>query len=564
MIQYTSAEDAKRVFITISIGTISVAVLNYLGLKSMDRYFIPFSILAIDYFVTIFCMTSYRLGVKFVYDELDQGGKERSRVIILGANEYGVITKRTLERDPKKNYRVVAFIDNKSDLIRQKLEGVMIYDSRNDLEELLKEERPDLLIMASPNIPASRKQQVVDACLKYNVRVLHVPPMTKWINGELSLNQIREVKIEELLERDTIQLERDKVKLQLEGKRILITGAAGSIGSEIVRQVAKYQPEKLLLLDQADTPLFDLEKEMAASPEEISLEVIIGDVRNAERMENVFRTFKPHLVYHAAAYKHVPMMEENPSEAILTNVLGTMICADLSVTHDVETFVLVSTDKAVNPTSVMGASKRVAEIYVQSLNAHLEEINPGEHPHFITTRFGNVLGSSGSVIPIFRKQINDGGPLTVTHPEVTRFFMTIPESCELVLEAGAMGNGGEIYIFDMGDPVKIVDLAKKMIQLSGLELGKDIQIEFTGLRPGEKLTEELLNSKENTLPTHHPKIMIARVREYPFPGISKNIKELISLFDGQNNEAIVRKMKEIVPEYISNNSVFEKLDVAEH
>lgn len=560
MIQYTSSEDAQRVFITITIGSLLISITNFFSFEIIGRYLVPFSILMIDYFITVFTLTAYRLGVKILYEEIDSGRKQKSRVIILGANEYGVATKRTLERDPKMDYSVIAFIDNKTDLLKQKLEGVSIYDSRNDLDTLLREEHPELLIIASPNIPASRKQQVIDACLKFNVRVLHVPPMTKWINGELSVNQIREVKIEELLERDPIQLDYEKIRQQLFGKRVLITGAAGSIGSEIARQVSSFQPEKIFLVDNAETPLFELDKELAASLDRKTFEIAIGDVRNAERMDNIFSTFQPHIIYHAAAYKHVPMMEDNPSESILNNVQGTKVCAGLAVKHEAETFVFVSTDKAVNPTSVMGASKRIAEIYVQSLNQHLEYISPDEHTHFITTRFGNVLGSSGSVIPIFRKQIEDGGPVTVTHPEVTRFFMTIPEACQLVLEAGAMGRGGEIYIFDMGEPVKIADLAKKMIQLSGLELGKDIQITFTGMRPGEKLTEELLSTNENTIATHHPKIMIARVREYPFDAIAKQIDDLIELFNSQNNTAIVSKMKELVPEYVSNNSVFEKLD----
>jgi FlaA1/EpsC-like NDP-sugar epimerase len=560
MVQFTGTEDAKRVFITLAAGTVVLCLFNYGSYELAGKYIVPFSVLIIEFFITVFAMTSYRLGVKIIYEELVQGRKEKSNVIILGANDYGLITKKTLERDPKKDFQVIAFIDNKSDLLRQKLEGVSIYDSRSDLEELLQQQEVELLIIAVPNIPASRKKQVVDTCLKYNVRVLHVPPMSKWINGELSINQIREVKIEELLERDPIQLDYDMISKQLLGKRILITGAAGSIGSEIARQVSGFNPEKLFLLDQAETPLFELEHELNGTLDRDKFEVVIGDVRNMERMENVFRSFRPEVVYHAAAYKHVPMMEDNPSESLLTNVLGTMVCADMSVKYDVETFVFVSTDKAVNPTNVMGASKRIAEIYVQSLDQFLEEKNIQGHTHFITTRFGNVLGSNGSVIPLFRKQIAEGGPVTITHPEVTRFFMTIPEACQLVLEAGAMGNGGEIFIFDMGEPVHIVDLAKKMIQLSGLELGKDIQIAFTGLRPGEKLKEELLNPEENTIPTHHPKIMIAKVREYTFETINKKIRDLISLFDEQDNEDIVLKMKELVPEYISNNSVFGKLD----
>jgi FlaA1/EpsC-like NDP-sugar epimerase len=362
------------------------------------------------------------------------------------------------------------------------------------------------------------------------------------------------VQIEDLLEREPIKLDEANINAQIKGKTILVTGAAGSIGSEISRQVAKFQPGKLILLDQAESPLYELEIECRENYSDVQSEVVIGDVRNFQRMENVFRTFRPNFVYHAAAYKHVPMMELNPSESILTNVLGTRNTADLAVKYGAEKFVMVSTDKAVNPTNVMGASKRIAEIYTQALN------KVSTTTRFVTTRFGNVLGSNGSVIPRFKQQIESGGPVTITDPEITRYFMTIPEACRLVLEAGCMGKGGEIFIFDMGKSVKIIDLARKMIQLSGLEPGKDIEIAVTGLRPGEKLYEELLNNKENTLPTHHPKIMIARVAEYEFEKAAADISELVSLFNGQNNVEIVSKMKAMVPEYVSNNSVFEKLD----
>jgi FlaA1/EpsC-like NDP-sugar epimerase len=384
--------------------------------------------------------------------------------------------------------------------------------------------------------------------------VLNVPPVSSWINGELSFKQIKKINIEELLERDPIKLDEENISRQVKNKHVLVTGAAGSIGSEIVRQLVRYKPSKIILLDQAESPLYEVEMELKEQMAPGSFEIVIGDVRNRDRMHNLFRTFRPQIVFHAAAYKHVPMMENNPSEAVFTNVLGTKVMADLAVEFGAEKFVMVSTDKAVNPTNVMGASKRVAEIYTQALGKTAKT-------KFITTRFGNVLGSNGSVIPRFRQQIEKGGPVTITHPEITRYFMTIPEACQLVLEAGAMGNGGEIFIFDMGKSVKIVDLAKKMIKLSGLELDKDIKIAFTGLRPGEKLYEELLNDKEKTLPTHHAQIMIAKVKEYDLGEVSKEIESLISLFGSQNNNEIVRKIKNIVPEFISNNSEFEKLDV---
>ena len=561
MIQYTSSEDAKRIFFTITLGTATLGLINFIVVQFQPNYLVPFSILLIDYFISMFLLAAYRIAVKTIYEEVVKSKKPKIQVMIYGADENGIITKRTLEQDRKKNYDVVAFIDRKPSMQNKKLEGVSVYNTDRDLDKLLATGEAELMILSDTRVNASEKNKVINACLKYEVKVLTVPPATKWINGELSVNQIRQVRIEDLLERDPITLDKEIIEAQTKGKRILVTGAAGSIGQEIVRQLARFHPELLICLDQAESPLHELDLELQHDFPELRYEIVLGDVRVYERLEKVFKVLKPELVYHAAAYKHVPLMENNPSESILTNVLGTKNTADLAVKYAVEVFVLVSTDKAVNPTNVMGASKRVAEIYVQSLDRKLKSESGKSSTHFITTRFGNVLGSNGSVIPRFRQQIEAGGPLTVTHPEITRFFMTIPEACQLVLEAGAMGKGGEIFIFDMGEPVKISDLAKKMIQLSGLQLNKDIKIEFTGLRPGEKLFEELLANAENTVPTHHAKILIAKVREYEFDEAEKEIEELISLFDKQNNNAIVSKMKQIVPEYISNNSPYEELDL---
>lgn len=554
IIRYTSTRDAFRLLFVLGAGSLLFAISNLVSFQLIDIYMVPFSIIIIDYLFTVFVMVSGRLIVKVAYMELKNPTREKTGVIIYGAGEAGLITKRTLDRDKGTRYKVAAFVDDDLKKSGKKLEGIRIYPP-SKLDELQQTNDIKHLVIAIQNISAIRKQQIVEACIKYNTRVLNVPPVRSWINGELSFKQIRKINIEDLLGRDTIKLDMAKIKREITGKTILVTGAAGSIGSELIRQILPFKPRTLVLLDMAESPLYELELEAKEIiiHHTTSLEIVIGDIRNFERMQNVFNTFKPDIVYHAAAYKHVPVMENNPSESILNNVMGTKIIADLAIEYNVEKFVMISTDKAVNPTNIMGATKRIAEIYTQSLNTR-------SRTKFITTRFGNVLGSNGSVIPRFKKQLEAGQPLTVTHPDVTRFFMTISEACQLVLEASAMGNGGEIFIFDMGTSVKISDLAKKMIQLSGLELGKDIQIIYTGLRPGEKLYEELLANEENTLPTHHAKIMIAKVKEYDFETITYEINDLISLFNAQDNDAIVRKMKDIVPEFVSMNSIYEKLD----
>lgn len=554
ILKYTSTKDAVRVFFTITSGSMLFVIINFISNYIFGlSHIIPFSIIIIDFTISILAMTAYRLIFKIIYLELYIPTKAKTNVIIFGAGESGFITKRALDRDAGTKYKVLAFIDEDSKKIGKTVEGTTVY-SYEDLERLLEKNNIAHVILAVQNLNQIKKKEIIELCLSYNTKVLNVPPVSRWINGELSFKQIKKINIEDLLEREEIKLDEKEIRKQILGKNVLITGAAGSIGSELTRQIARYSPNKIIILDQAETPLYHIELELSEKYDDTSYDIVMGDIRNEVRMEKLFNTFSPQIVYHAAAYKHVPMMENNPSEALLTNIEGTKIIADLSLKYNVEKFVMVSTDKAVNPTSVMGASKRIAEIYVQSLNSK-------NKTKFITTRFGNVLGSNGSVIPLFRKQIDKGGPITITHPDVTRFFMTIPESCQLVLEAGAMGNGGEIFIFDMGKSVKIVDLAKKMIKLSGLTLGKDIQIIYTGLRPGEKLYEELLNVKENTIPTHHPQIMIAKVQEYKFEEVSLDINELIHLFSKQNNIEIVRKMKQIVPEFKSNHSEYEKIDL---
>jgi FlaA1/EpsC-like NDP-sugar epimerase len=556
IIRYTSTRDALRIFYTITAGSVAIVAGNIVSYYLRGIFLLPFSILIIDYITTVFSMTAFRIMVKAIYQELKNPTSQKQDVIIYGAGESGIITKRALDRDAGSKYRVIAFIDDDKKKSEKTLEGVTIYNT-DDLDDLVRANNVAQVIISIQKITPQRRQEIIEKFLKYDLKVLSVPPVNSWINGELSFKQIKKVKIEDLLERDSIKLDTEIILHELTGKTILITGGAGSIGSELIRQIIPFKPKKLIILDQAESPLYDIELEVEEKFGLKNFETVIGDITKEERMRRVFEAFHPQVVFHAAAYKHVPVMENNPSEAILTNIYGTKILADLSNEFGVEKFVMISTDKAVNPTSIMGATKRIAEIYCQSLGKT-------STTRYVTTRFGNVLDSSGSVIPRFKKQIEIGGPVTVTHPDITRFFMTIPEACQLVLEAAAMGKGGEIYIFDMGQSVKIADLAKKMIKLSGLTLGKDIQIIFTGLRPGEKIYEELLNDKEKTLPTHHEKILIAKVQEYDFKTANEDIIELISLFETQDNDAIVAKMKIIIPEYVSHNSVYEKLDAINH
>ena len=552
LVRHTSTEDFRRIILATFISSVVFAVLGAIRAQFFDGfYLIPTSVLLIEFLASTALLVGMRFAIKLIYLESMKNKNVDDRVVIYGAGISGLITKRTMEKDLTVARKLVGFIDDNKKLAGNRLEGVTIFHTEN-LEKLIREEGITLLIVAIQKPDNENRKRIVELCLAHNVEVQKVPSTKSWINGEFSTKQIAKIKIDDLLGRKAIALDEEKIQSELKGEVILVTGAAGSIGSGMARQIAQYAPEKLILLDQAESPLYDVQNELLSEYPNLNFEVVIGDIRSYDRMKNVFRTFKPKYVFHAAAYKHVPMMENNPSEAVLTNVLGTRNLVDLSNETGVYKFVMISTDKAVNPTNVMGASKRIAEIYSQNANKEGKT-------KFITTRFGNVLGSNGSVIPLFQRQIDQGGPITVTDERVTRFFMTIPEACQLVLEAGTMGEGGEIYVFDMGESVKIIDLAKKMVQLSGLELGKDIQIKITGLRPGEKLYEELLAKEENTLPTHHPQILRAKIREEEKTQIDR-INELVSMFNEQNNLAIVTQMKKIVPEFISNNSLFEKLD----
>lgn len=553
IIRHTSTHDNKKIFFAATFSTALFLMLSPIRAYYLDgNYFLPMSVIVIEYMASVFFMSTFRFAVKLIYLETQKSYSKSQNILIYGAGISGLIAKRTIEKDERIKKDIKGFVDDNPQLKGKALEGVKIFNTQK-LESLIEEHQIEELIIAIQHPKPENRKKVIEVCLNKSVKVRTVPNPKAWINGEFSINQIKNVKIEDLLGRDAIQLDRALISDKIDQKTILITGAAGSIGSGIVKELTKFNPKKLILLDQAESPLYDLEIELNGKVEQFNIEVVIGDIRSKERMNNLFKTFRPEVIYHAAAYKHVPLMEDNPSEAILTNVNGTKNLVDLSLEFEVEKFVMVSTDKAVNPTNVMGASKRIAEMYAQAANKDSKT-------KFITTRFGNVLGSNGSVIPLFRRQIEAGGPVTVTDKRITRYFMTIPEACQLVIEAGALGKGGEIFIFDMGESVKIIDLAKKMIKLSGLELGKDIEIKFTGLRPGEKLYEELLSNEENTIKTHHPKIMIAKVNTKEIETIRCEVNSLIDLFNHQNNFDIVQKMKNIVPEFKSNNSVYSKLD----
>lgn len=557
ILKYTSTQDAVRIVIAVFISTLAIFLVEGLYLYATGLHMLSPAIILIDAFILTCLLAGFRISFKLFYNYYGPvNNANKKHIIIYGAGEVGMLVKRTLEGDQKTNSKVVAFLDDNVRLQGKTLEGVKIYSPETDFDYLVSDGKPHELIIAIQKIKPWRKKRVIEKSLLGNITVKTIPSVETWINGEFTARQIKKVKIEDLLERDPIQLDIANISKELNNQVILITGAAGSIGSEIARQCLAFKPKKLVLLDQAETPLYHLQNELKHSTK---AEVVIADVCNVARIKKVFEYFKPSYVFHAAAYKHVPLMEHNPYEAINTNVFGTQNIANLATEYKVDKFVLVSTDKAVNPTNIMGASKRIAEIYVQSLNAKLH-LDSDSHTKFVTTRFGNVLGSNGSVIPIFEKQIEAGGPITVTHPEITRYFMTIPEACQLVLEAGVMGKGGEIYIFDMGESVKIVDLAKKMIKLSGFNVGTDIDIVFTGLRPGEKLKEELLNDKENTVGTHNPKIMIAKVPQYNYLEVNEVINKLYTEKDKLTNRFLVKTMKRIVPEYVSNNSIYEELD----
>jgi FlaA1/EpsC-like NDP-sugar epimerase len=559
IIRHTSIEDAIMIFKAVLVSTLIIGVTSYfLGYSGSQAspYYLPFSIIIIDFFICLFSLVVSRFFVKLVYEILQKDIKSPIGIFIYGAGYSGILTKKVLQNDKFRHYNILGFIDDNEALQNKTVEGVRVMSLNEALIKIEKSDEGIEVIVGINKISSSRKRKISDVFLEKGIIVKTLPPVDKWVDGEFVVNQIDKVKIEDLLSRDAISIDNQQISENLAGKIILITGAAGSIGSEIARQVLRYFPTKVILLDQAESALYDLEFELnRAIPNNVGMSVVIADVTDRTRLRRVFKTHRPHIVFHAAAYKHVPLMENNPYEAIRVNVLGSQNVADFSAEFSVDKFVMVSTDKAVNPTNVMGATKRLAEMYTQSMN----EIN-GIKTKFIATRFGNVLGSNGSVIPLFKKQIEAGGPLTVTHPNVTRYFMTIPEACQLVLEAATMGHGGEVFVFDMGEPVKIVDLAHKMITLAGLRIEKDIEVKYTGLRPGEKLYEELLTNNENTLPTHHEKIMRAKVITPTYSQMELHLEQISQILEVGTNKELVAKVKEIIPEYVSNNSVYEELD----
>lgn len=553
IIRFTSTQDAKRIFLTLLGGTLIFGLVSVVRYFFFDGFFmLPMSIMILEFVFAFMLLLSMRVAIKLLYIEQNKSRGATKSVVIYGAGDMGMATKKILEQDVNTVYNIIGFIDDNKAVQGKYLERTPIKGPEY-LDKWAAKKEIDTLIIAINNPDPDKKRAIIQKALELDLDLLSTPPLHQWSDGAFNTKLIKKVNIEDLLGRKEIKLNTDNIFNYLNGKVILVTGGAGSIGSEIARQILKYGPSKLILLDQAETPIYELSNELKDNFKNADFETVIADVSNESRMRKVFEHFQPQVVFHAAAYKHVPLMEENPSEAIKVNVKGSKVLADLSNEFGVESFVMISTDKAVNPTNVMGASKRIAEIYVQALSKTSKT-------KFTTTRFGNVLGSNGSVIPIFKRQIEQGGPVTVTDERITRYFMTIPEACQLVLEAGTMGTGGEVFVFDMGDSIKIIDLAKQMIKLSGFEVDKDISIKITGLRPGEKLYEELLTNEENTKPTHHEKILIGKVKEYELESVSPIINTLIQSYNEQNNELLVKQMKALVPEFISNNSIFSKFD----
>ncbi len=558
IIRYSSFIDLQRVGLSMLIGLMLIMGLKY-GLHS-DSWIMAIRMkdIGLAAILATILMCGIRVAVKYLYDFFFHQEYAKP-VFIYGVKAGGIGLAKSIRNQDVSKYTLAGFVSEVSDIQGRYLMGVRVYPNDEYLvEEMKRRKAHTLLVSPLKNESIRNNPSMVESLLKEGIKICMIPTIQEWDGkSDIDHTQLKEVDIEDLLPRAPIDIDLNAIEKLLAGKKILITGAAGSIGSEIVRQVARFRPQKLILIDQAETPLHDIRLMMARQFADIEAETIVSDICMKVRMEEIFEMYRPDYVFHAAAYKHVPMMENNPGESIRNNVDGTRIIADLAVKYKTKKFVMVSTDKAVNPTNVMGCSKRICEIYVQSLDKAIKDGKVEGITQFVTTRFGNVLGSNGSVIPLFKEQIKRGGPVTVTHPDIIRFFMLIPEACKLVLEAGTMGHGGEIFVFDMGKAVKIVDLAKRMIQLSG---AKDVEIKFTGLRDGEKLYEEVLNENENTQPTIHPKILIARVREYDYADACRQVDALVHASVAEDDMQIVRRMKEMVPEFVSKHSVYEILD----
>ncbi|NEW85013.1 MAG: polysaccharide biosynthesis protein [Mariniphaga sp.] len=559
IIRHTTLKDFSSIVYALTFGSTGLLILATFGRINplFAHYAIPYPVIIIQFFISAFILLTSRLFIKAVYHSLFLKPESVQNTMIFGAGRLGMIAHNVLERENQLSYNVVGFIDDNPNLHGKKINGVRVYSAFEAIEYVLtKKKVKEVIIAIAPwEISLDRKQQFVNACIEKELQIKEVADVSAWIKGSLEKVKIQNIKIEDLLGREPISIDINKISAGLNGKSILVTGAAGSIGSEIVRKLLLFNPAKVILVDQAESALYNFHNELLASIGNINVEIIVGNVSDLSRMRSIFEEYRPDIVFHASAYKHVPLMEKHPYEAVKTNIGGTKVMADLSVEFEVKKFVMISTDKAVNPTNVMGASKRICEIYIQSLSQL-----KGIKTQFVTTRFGNVLGSNGSVVPLFKSQIEKGGPVTITHKDITRYFMTIPEACQLVLEAGFMGNGSEIYVFDMGSPVKIYDLAEKMIFLSGYIPHKDIKIIVTGLRPGEKLYEELLSSKENCMPTHNEKITIGKIRQYDYYEANSKIIEMLDNLSSENDEIIVARMKDLVEEFISQNSKYEKLD----
>jgi len=562
VLRFSTFVDTLKVLGSVVTGALFMLALNFYFDQVLDYKLLMNSTVVFYMALCFLLLFSLRVGAKTIYEALSHKLYNRKRIYIYDSGPTGIALAKMLRSDIYSKYQVAGFIDSGQPTGAHDLAGLHVRKMDSRLFRLMKRERVDGIIVSEARVKELNKGQQLTVFLEHGFNVYTVGAFEEWGGNEdddnsrqaFLMGKINSIKIEDLLERPTINIDTENVRQTIEGKTVMVTGAAGSIGSELVRQIIPYGPEAVILFEIAESPLHDLTLDLKAMFPKQTIVSCIGDVRNLERIEEVMEEYRPDVIYHAAAYKHVPLMESHPNEAVRANVLGSKNMADMAVKYGVERFVMVSTDKAVNPTNIMGCSKRLAEIYVQSLAKQQTTTK------FVTTRFGNVLGSNGSVIPYFKKQIAAGGPVTVTHPEIIRYFMTIPEACTLVMEASTLGRGGEIFVFDMGHPVKILDLAKNMIRLAGFVPGKDIEIEFTGLRPGEKLYEELLNQKETTLPTENDKIMVAKVREYAFDQVSRDIDELIQLAYGNKPFVTVKKMKDIVPEFKSKNSVFEELD----